>query len=229
MGFRPGRAPARRVDLAAVEMTLRRLQGDFEAINARLSAHREPMSDRVVENMLAGYAFVDALQASGTDVLALGNLKSLLELNSIVLCGTDPAEREPYARHLEASERRFYEERDGGIRDLVEWYAGQASESVWNRAAGAYVRMLSAPQLFIEGNHRAGALLMSYILLGEGQPPFVLSPENAAAYFEPSGAIRGMEKRAAVAPFVLSTIKKRLAQLLLDHGDRRHLLPAASA
>jgi hypothetical protein len=212
-----------------VEASLRRLQGEFDTINTRLSAHREPMSDRVVENMLAGYAFVDALQASGTDIFALGNHKGLLELNSIVLCGTDPAEREAYARHREASERRFYDEREGGIRDLVEWYAGQANESVWNRAAGAYVRVLSAPQLFIEGNHRTGALLMSYILLGDGQPPFVLSPENAPSYFEPSAAIQGMEKRGAVAPFVLSTIKKRLAQLLLDHGDRKHLLPATSA
>ncbi len=143
IGSRPGRAPSRRVDLAAVEASLRRLQGEFDAINTRLSAHREPMSDQVVENMIAGYAFVDALQASDTDIFALGNHKGLLELNSIVLCGTDPAEREAYARHREASERRFYEEREGGIRDLVEWHAGQANESVWNRAAGAYVRMLS--------------------------------------------------------------------------------------
>ena len=112
---------------------------------------------------------------------------------------------------------------------MVEWYAGQANESVWNRAAGAYVRMLSAPQLFIEGNHRTGALLMSYILLGDGQPPFVLSPESAPSYFEPSAVIQGMHKRGTVAPFALSTIRRQLAQLLLDHGDRKHLLPATSA
>ena len=60
--------------------------------------------------MLAGYAFVDALVAEGVDVLALGNSKHLLELNTLVLCGTDPARRELYARHIEATEHRFYEE-----------------------------------------------------------------------------------------------------------------------
>ena len=64
--------------------------------------------------------------------------------------------------------RRFYEEREGGIQDLVEWYAGHRGESAWDRAAGVYVRILSKPQLFIEGNHRTGALLMSYILLRDG-------------------------------------------------------------
>jgi hypothetical protein len=186
------------------------------------------MSDRVVENMLAGYAFVDALLAAGTDVFAMGNLKNLLELNTIVLCGTDRERREQYARHLGASERRFYEEPAGGIQDLVEWYADQRHESPWNRAAGAYVRMLSKPQLFIEGNHRTGALLMSYILMGHGHPPFVLSPENAAAYFDPSTVVKGTDKKGTAMLFRVPSIRRRLARLLLDHADHAYLLPPAS-
>ena len=219
-----GDAPPRRVDLAAVEASLRQVQREFEAINARLSSRREPMSDRVVENMLTGYAFVDALLAAGIDVFAMGNLKNLLELNTIVLCGTDPARRDQYARHIEATERRFYEERDGGIQDVVEWYARHRSESAWHRAAGAYVRVLSKPQLFVEGNHRTGALLMSYILMGDGHPPFVLSPANAAAYFDPSTVIKHTAKKSAAMLFRAPGLKRRLARLLLDHADRRYLL-----
>ncbi len=188
------------------------------------------MSDRVVENMLAGYAFVDALLAAGVDVFAMGNLKGLAGAEHHRPLRDRSCRREQYARHREATERRFYEERDGrhpGRGRVVR--PPPANDSVWNRAAGAFVRVLSTPQLFVEGNHRTGALLMSYILMGDGQPPFVLSPENAAAYFEPSAAIQGMHKRGTVTPFALSTIRRRLAQLLLDHGDRKHLLPATSA
>ena len=41
--------------------------------------------------MLAGYAFVDTLVADGVDVFALGQLKHLLELNALVLCGASEA------------------------------------------------------------------------------------------------------------------------------------------
>ena len=174
--------------------------------------------------MIAGYAFVDALLVAGIDVFTMGNLRNLVELNTIVLCGNDPARREQYARHVEATERRFYEERAGGIQDVVEWHARHQTESAWNRAAGAYVRVLSAPQLFVEGNHRTGALLMSYILLAAGHPPFVLSPGNAAAYFDPSTVIRNTGKKSAAMLFRGPALTRRLARLLRDHADPRYLL-----
>jgi hypothetical protein len=217
-------APAARIDLAAVEASLRAVQRNFGRINEQLSAQREPLSDHVIDNLLAGYARVDALVAAGVDILALGRLKHVLELNTTVLCGTDARRREKYRGHIEATERRFYEERDGGVRDLVEWYARHARERVWRRAAGTYVRILSKPQLFIEGNHRTGALVMSYILLSEGQPPFVLSPDNAAAYFDPSTAIRNTRKRSAAMIFRAPAVRARLAQVLRDHAEPRHLL-----
>ncbi|HYB40281.1 MAG TPA: hypothetical protein VEL75_00855, partial [Candidatus Methylomirabilis sp.] len=123
--------PVRRVNLAAVETSLRRLQQQL----AR-DGSRDPMDDRVVDNMLAGYGFVDALVADGVQVFAMGNLKHLLELNTVVLCGTSPARRDLYAGHIQATERRFYEERHAGIEDVIEWHAGHAGASSWERAAG---------------------------------------------------------------------------------------------
>jgi hypothetical protein len=215
-------APAR-IDLDAVEASLRRVQQNFERINARLSYRREPLSAHVLDNMLAGYAYVDALAAAPLDVFAMGNLKYLLELNTIVLCGTDPVRREQYAGHIETTERRFYEERKGGIQDLVEWWARQRWASVWDRAAGAYVRILSKPQLFREGNHRTGALIMSYILIEAGRPPFVLSVHNAKAYFEPSTIIKDTEKKGLTALFRLRRITSRLARLLREDADPAYL------
>ena len=110
------------------------------------------------------------------------------------------------------------------MQDLVEWYARHQDESPWNRAAGAYVRILSKPQLFIEGNSRAGALVMSYILLGDDQPPRVLSVENAAAYLDPSTVIRDSDKKSVATVFRLSGIRSGLARLLQDSSDPRYLL-----
>ncbi len=179
----------------------------------------------MVTSMVAGYALVDALAADRVELFAMGNLKYLLELNTIVLCGTDPERREEYTHHRRRTEQRFYEERQGGIRDVVEWYERHAQESPWKRAAGVYVRILSKPQLFIEGNHRTGALAMSYVLIRSGEPPFVLTTENAAAYFDPSTVIRDTWKQGVTMLFRSPGIKRRLATLLAAHADRRYLLP----
>lgn len=206
-----------------MEASLRHVQRRFEAIHGRLGAHRDPIDDRVITNLLAGYAYADALVADEVDVFAMGRLKHVLELNTLVLCGTSGVRRRTYRRHLEATTQRFYEERDGGIRDLVEWCAHATRRSVWERAAGAYVRVLSKPQLFIEGNHRTGTLLMSYLLLRDGQPPFVLTAANAATYFALSSMLRTTRKHGLMmmlrAPFVI----RRLATVLRESADRRYL------
>jgi prophage maintenance system killer protein len=212
------------VNLPAVEASLRRLQAEFGGITARLSAHRDPLDDRVIDNMLAGYAFVDELMAAGTDVFAYGQVRQLLELNTLVLCGLSAVRRTVHAGHLAATERRFYEEREAGIEDVVDWHARHADEAVWTRAAGVYVRMLSKPQLFIEGNHRTGCLVMSYLLLREGLPPFVVSVENAAAYFEPSTVLRDIAKHTAASLFRAPGLRRRLAALLRESSDRRYVL-----
>ena len=212
------------LNLAAIESSLRRVQREFESINPRLSWQRDPMSDMVVENLLAGYTFVDVLIDWDIDVFAMGKHKYLLELNNIVLCGPDQALRAEFAHHLKATENRFYAEPEGGIEDIVEWRARHLSESAWKLAAGLYVRVLSKPQLFIEGNHRTGALLASYVLMRAGQPPFVLTVENAMAYFEPSTVLRNISKLGPIALFRLPGINKGFARFLEDQADPRYLL-----
>ena len=123
----------------------------------------------------------------------------------------------------------FYEEREGGIQDIVEWLAVHSEDSAWKRAAGVYVRMLSKPQLFIEGNHRTGVLVMSYLLLWDGKPPFVLTVDNAEAFFDPSTVIRDIRKRSPAAMFRLPGIKKRFAKFLCAQADPRYLRAPASA
>lgn len=204
---------------------LRGAQVVFEPVQASLGAHRDPLDDRVVENMLAGYAYVDELAGNDVDVLALGNLKHLLEVNTLVLCGTSEARRLAHAGHLAATERRFYEEREAGVQDVVEWYALHADDSPWFRAVGLYIRMLSAPQLFIEGNHRTGALVMSWVLLRDGQPPFVLTADNAADYFRASALARDVPKHGLWASIRAARLRRRGAALLRQGADPSLITP----
>ena len=210
---------AARLDLPAIEVSLRRVQ----VAPAVTGGARDPLDERVLDNLLAGYARVDELVAGSVDVLAMGRLKHLLDLNSLVLCGASQERRVAYARHLEATERRFYGEGADGVGEVVEWAAAHQDDPPRERAAGVYVMMLSRPQLFIEGNHRTGALVMSCLLARAGLPPFVLSPESAAAYFDVSTCIRDTAKTGA-ARFRLGALQTRLAALLGEHIDPRHVI-----
>ena len=143
------------------------------------------MSDEIVARMLAGYAIVDDILARRVDLFAYGHSAVWLELNKLVLCGQDQRPAARLRQAPEATEAKFYGGEEPGIGAIVEWYKRHRKDSPWQRAAGVYVRVLSEPQLYIEGNHRTGALIMSYILARDDKPPFVLSVENAIGYFDP--------------------------------------------
>lgn len=176
------------------------------------------MTDEVLHNVLEGYALVDDYVARGVDLFDLHHLDLMLEINATVLCGSDPARRVEYAQHLAATEEHFFNNVEGGIKDLFNWYCAYRSESVWKRAAGVYVRILSKPQLFIEGNNRSGSLIVSYLLMRAGLPPFVLTLENAEGYFNPSSVIRNSAKHGVKALYELPKIKKKYAAFLEEQA-----------
>ena len=221
------RAPRARVhagfDLEAIEASLRRTQAGFDAINQSLRVPRDRLDGEVVANLVDAYAYVDALIRDNINVFALGSLKCLLDINRLVLCGSSEVRRRRYATHLEATERHFYEEREGGVGDLVEWVEDHAGDTVWERAAGVYIRILSKPQLYVEGNHRSGALVVSYVLGREGLPPFVLSPENAQTYFDPSSLITNTSKKSLSMMFRMPAVRKRFAVFLQEQSNNDFL------
>ena len=212
------------LNLGAIEASLRDLQAHFPEINKLLRSRRDTVDDKLVANMVDGYELVDRLVAQHFDLFAMGNLKLFLEINAVVLWGGDARTSPQATRHLAATEQRFYEQEGGGIRDIVEWYTLHRKDSPWKRAAGVYVRMLSEPELFIEGNHRTGALVMSYILAREGRPPFVLTAANAQAYLDPSTLITKTRKHSFVAIFRLPKIKRYFAEFLKEQADPKYLI-----
>jgi hypothetical protein len=206
-----------RLDLNAIERSLRLVQQDFDAVNATLDTPRDPLSDEVVSNLMLGYAQINTMLSSGIDPLTRGHTSQLMKLNRLILWGADESHFEQSARHIEETERRFYDDRSpGGVRALMGYLADHKDTSTWQRAAGAYIHILSQPQLFIEGNHRTGALVMSYILARNGKPPFVLTVENAKAYFDPSSLAKECRKRSIRSLFEVPKLRKRFASLLKD-------------
>jgi hypothetical protein len=212
------------LDLDAIQNSLHNVQSRFESLNAQLDEQRDPFDDAVCSNMLQGYALIDRLVVEGIDLFDLQQIDWMIEINTTVLCGIDPKQRQEFAQHIAMTSTRFFNTDEGGVRDLLEWYDGHRNESAWKRAAGIFVRILSKPQLFIEGNHRSASLIVSFILMREGLSPFVLSTENAVAFFNPASVIRRMPKNGLSALFRLPKIKKKYAAFLEEQSSPEFLL-----
>jgi hypothetical protein len=212
------RAQRRCLDLHSIQTSLLGVQHEFPRINRTLSYTHEWMDDDVVGNLMSGYALVNELLMTPTELFALGNSAYLLELNTLVLCGTGESNRREYRKHIQANSSYFYDRADAGMQDLYECYALHRHESVWLRAASIYIHILSEPQAFIEGNDRTGVLVMSYILASEGLPPFVLTPTNAREYFDTSSLIKKMSRHSLSGLFRLHSLKNRFAEFVKDQS-----------
>jgi hypothetical protein len=217
--------PKHRLNLSAIEASLREVQSRFDEINASLATPRDPMSDQVVDNLLAGYAYLNELLAQDIDLLARGNSRRLLQLNCLVLWGSCDPKAVGCAGEFRQTEEHFYDDGSpGGMRSLFNYASEHKGNGVWKRAAGVYIRILSEPQLFVEGNHRTGALLMGHMLTREGKPPFVLTASNAKAYFDPSSLVKACRKRTLRALLEVPKLRKRLAKFVENEANPAFLL-----
>lgn len=212
----------RRLNLAEIEASLRAVQANFDQINRTLSTPRDTLSDQVLGQLLLGYEAVDRMLAESREPFQIGDSACLLRLNHLVLCGEGAEQRPDCRAQVGATAERFYDQGDGGIEALSLRVRDLSSESVWRRAAGVYIQILSQPQLFIEGNHRTGALIMSWLLANEGRPPFVLSVGNAKAYFDPSALVKNARKRTLKMLLERPKLVRRFADLLKAEVDKGH-------
>jgi len=65
---------------------------------------------------------------------------------------------------------------------------------------------------------------MSYLLAREGKPPFVLTVDNAKAYFDPSTLITATKKTPFARLFKLPHLGRDFTQFLKAQADYRYLL-----
>ncbi len=214
-----------RLNLAEIQRSLRKVQRNFESINEKLDVRRDPLEDIIIENMLLGYKYIDRLLGEKIDLLHRRGLHHILELNHIVLCGGDLTTRKEFHQHVSATTDRFYNQKECNIGHVISIYNKWRNKSAWKKAAAVYIYLISQPQLFFEGNHRTGALLMSYILASEGKAPFVLSVKNAEAYFNPSTLAKLTRKSVVTKIWKLPKIQKKFAKFLKKQENPKYLIP----
>jgi hypothetical protein len=183
-----------RLRLRRIEDELADVQRHFPEINAVLTCRRDEFTDAVRENMLTAYEFLDALVGDEIDLFSAEGLEALLQLNHLVLLGRGYNPRE-FGKHIRATRRQFFDNFYTYVKPIRRWYRRHEMVNPYKAAAQIYVGVLSRPQLFQEGNHRTGSLIASGILLQNGCPPFVLTRQNAVAYFNPSSEIKFTDKR----------------------------------
>ena len=202
-----------RLRLGRIEEELRDVQRHFASINALLRSRRDDFTDTVRQNMLAAYEFLDAIVHDGVDLFSDQGLEALLQLNHLVLLGRDYDSR-AFSRHISATRQQFFTNFRHYVKPIRRWYRKHETENPYKVASQVYVGVLSQPQLYQEGNHRTGSLIASGILLQSGCPPFVLTRQNAVAYFNPSSEIKFTDKRTVRGKLRLPKYRRRFRNFL---------------
>jgi hypothetical protein len=156
---------------------------------------KDPFTDFLRGNMLSAYAYPDDLLARQVEPFSNDGIAALLALNNRVHYGTDEALMAEFGSAIAANADKFY----ANIGPVKACYTRHArrGDHPYKLAAEACVSILGQPRLFIEGNHRAGALIASWISLDAGHAPFVLSVHNAVAYFASSAQIKRFADRSS--------------------------------
>ncbi len=177
-------------NLKAIEESLKGFQNVFPQINDQLAIRREELTDSMIEQIVEAYHFLNNLLNKQIDIFTPAGLHALLEMNHIVLCGTEKDTRSQYYFHLEETRKSFLRQ----IRPIKDWVLRKRSVSdPYYLATGFYSQMLSRPQLFLEGNHRTGNVILNYLLISKGSAPYIVTEHNARGYFDISGDIKFTE------------------------------------
>lgn len=202
-----------RLRLGRIERALTDIQRHFSSINAALKLRRDDFTDDVRRNMLAAYEFLDAIVRDGVDLFSDQGLEALLQLNHLVLLGRGYDSR-AFGRHISATREQFFANFRQYVKPIRRWYRKHGTANPFKVAAQVYIGVLSYPQLYQEGNHRTGSLIASGILLQSGLPPFVLTRQNAIAYFNPSSEIKFTDKRTVRGKLRLPRYRRQFREFL---------------
>jgi hypothetical protein len=211
-----------RLHLGRIEDELRDVQRQFQAINAVLNCRRDDFTDTVRQNMLTAYEFLDAVVDDNLDLFGDEGLEALLQLNHLVLLGRGYDPR-AFGRHITVTRRQFFDNFRRYVKPIRLWYRKHETENPYKVAAQVYVGVLSQPQLYQEGNHRTGSLIASGILLQNGCPPFVLTRQNALAYFNPSSEIKFTDKRTIRGKLRLPKYQHEFREFLQQNVNQTYV------
>lgn len=188
-----------RLDLERIDLSLQTVEEHWNEIDDELD-HKgigrkdTPFTATVRMRMMSAYSYLDMLLAQQIPLFSEESIGPMLILNERVHYGTDQHLIGEYTKALQTTAEKFYQH----IGPLQVWYERhqQQGDHPLKLAAEIYVSILGYPQLYIEGNHRTGSLIADWITVYHGFPPFVLSVDNAIAYFSPSAEIKSFADKS---------------------------------
>ena len=217
-----------RLHLENIAASLRTVELHWTEINDELEARGigrkdTPFNAIVKMRMMSAYKYLDNLLSEQIPPFSAESIEPMLQLNHRVHYGTDRRLLSEYCKAVEATTDKFYQH----IGPIQQWYERHIK---WKKhplklAAEIYVSILGYPQLYIEGNHRTGTLIANWISVYHGFPPFVLSADNAIAYFAPSTEIKNFaDKSTWRGQARLPKYRKSFLQFWESHIDSRYLI-----
>lgn len=189
-----------RPNLKEIEKSYTRVLDNWNNIDNQLETLKvgrkdTPFDQLLMDNMLSAWDYIDFfIRKKNYSLLSNEAGPDMLEINHRVHYGLDYDLRDEYQKAISATTEKFSKQ----IKPMRRYYKSKRKKqtSIYKIAAEIYVAILGQPQLFIEGNHRSGSIIASWINLAHGKPPFVLSVENAIAFFKPAQEIKKFNKRS---------------------------------
>lgn len=183
-----------------------------------------PFDTVLMENLLTAWDYIDFfIRKKDYSLLSKKGGPDMLEINNRVHYGLDDKLRQEYTKAISATADKFTRQ----VKPLRKHYSKKTAkkESPSRIAAEIYIAILGSPQLYIEGNHRSGSIVSSWINLVHGRPPFVLTVENALSFFKPAQQIKQFDKSSTWRSLTkLPKYKKSFKEFWVNHCDDRFAL-----
>jgi hypothetical protein len=217
-----------RLNLEAIDTSLKTVEMHWTQIDDELDLRGigrkdTPFTAPLRIRMMSAYRYLDDLLAQQMPPFSRESIEHMLVLNERVHYGTDQHLMSEYAKARKATAEKFYQH----IEPIQQWYVQHTKRGnhPLKIAAEIYVSILGYPQLFIEGNHRTGSLIANWVTISNGFPPFILSVDNAIAYFAPSAEIKNFVNKSTWRGQVqLPKYRKSFLLFLESHLDSQYLI-----
>jgi hypothetical protein len=225
------KAKPERLNLEAIDASLKTVEQHWTEIDDELDLRGigrkdTPFTATIRMRMMSAYSYLDSLLAQQIAPFSKESIEHMLVLNERVHYGTDQQLIDEYSKAIKATAEKFHQQ----IGPIQNWYKQHTKRGnhPLKIAAEIYVSILGYPQLYIEGNHRTGSLIANWITVYNGFPPFVLSVENAIAYFAPSAEIKSFALKSTWrGQNQLPKYRKSFLAFWESHIDNQFLLQAS--
>lgn len=189
-----------RPNLKKIESSYATVLANWDTIDDLLDLNKvgrkdTPFDKLLMDNLLSAWEYIDFfIRKKDYSLLSNEGGADMLEINHRVHYGLDYTLRQEYQKAINATTEKFSKQ----VLPIRKYYKKNRAKntSTDKIAAEIYVSILGQPQLYIEGNHRSGSIVASWINLAHGRAPFVLTVENALSFFKPAMEIKKFNKRS---------------------------------